>query len=137
MRFEIPESLVPKLRELQSEQNYPDDVSKSEDAVVLTLGLGPAMYLTLDGRVIIHAYMDDEVPSEASEPKEVYAAIVIGAKTRNAPELLSLLPQRPQDAVDCAACKGGGWVSFGKDAHGEPIEIVCWGCGGVGWATRS
>ncbi len=137
MNFEIPKHLIPKLRELQSKQNYPDDVLKSEDAVVMTSGLGPAMYLTFDGRIIIHPYMDDESPREASDPKEAYSAIVVGAKTRGIPELLFLLPPRPNDAMDCSACQSSGWMVFGKDMDGKPIEIVCWECGGIGWATRT
>src|ERR1051325_3900959 len=133
MRFEIPANLIPKLRELQSEQDYPDDVLRLEDAVVLTLGLGPAMYLTFDGRVIVHAYMEDEPPRESSDPKEAYTAIVVGADTRGAPELLSLLPPRPSDAIDCAACRGSGWIKMGRDIYGEPAKISCWECGGLGW----
>jgi DnaJ-class molecular chaperone len=64
---------------------------------------------------------------------------VIGAKVRDTPELLSLLPPRSNDARDCAFCEGegSGWVSFMMDIHGKPIEMVCAECGGVGWLTRS
>jgi hypothetical protein len=66
MRIEIPENLISKLRELQVKQNYSDEVLKSEDAVVMTLGLGDAMYLTFDGRVIIRTYVEDKSPVVAS-----------------------------------------------------------------------
>lgn len=137
MRFDIPETLIPKLRDLQSQQNYPDEILESEDAVVMTLGLGPAMCLAFDGRVIVHDYMDDERPRQSSDPKEAFSAIVIGAKVRKAPELLSLLLQRPANALDCADCEGSGWRQFGKDVEGKPIEVVCRGCGGTGWVRRS
>jgi len=138
MRFSIPPELIPKLRELQaqSRQFYIDKIAESEDAVVMTLGLGDAMYLALDGRVIVDefSFTDEDKPlREAKDAKEMFTAIVIGAKSCNAPELLSLLSSRPETAVDCAACECRGWKRLGKDADGNPNEIVCWECGGIGW----
>lgn len=139
MRFPIPPELVPKLRELQAQSRefYIDKIAESEDAVVMTLGLGDAMYLALDGRVIVDEFSlsDEEAkpPREAKDAKEMFTAIVVGAKRRNAPELRSLLPSRPETAVDCAACECRGWRQFGLDVYGKPVEIVCWECGGVGW----
>ena len=138
MRFQSPPELVPKLRELQAEskQFFSDPIAESEDAVVMTLGLGDAMYLTLDGRVIIDEFSlaekDDKPPREAKDATEMYAAIVVGAKQRNAPELLSLLPSRPEAALDCAACENSGWFVFGADAP-ESLKVICLECGGVGW----
>jgi hypothetical protein len=137
IRFQIPESLLPRLRQLQSESVYPDDVMKSEDAVVMMSGFGPAMYLTMDGRVIVHHYMDDEPPREASDKKEAYSAIVIGAKLRKTSELLSLLPARTVGAKDCQSCGGNGWLALGESTKGEAVTIVCHGCGGLGWSDDS
>ena len=143
MRFLIPPKLVPKLRELQaqSRQFFIDKIAESEDAVVMTLGLGDAMYLALDGRVIIDEFSlaeeEDKPPREAKDAKEMYAAIVVGAKQRNAPELLSLLPSRPETAIDCVACEKRGWRQFGLDVYGKPVEIVCWDCGGIGWIDNA
>ena len=140
MRFSIPTELIPKLRELQEQtrQYYIDKIAESEDAVVMTGGMGAAMYLTFDGRVIVH---DDDLeeetfPREAKDAKEMFTAIIISAKRRNAPELLSLLPSRPNTAVDCVACESHGWQRFGLDVHGKPVEIICWDCGGVGWIDK-
>jgi hypothetical protein len=131
MRFSITQELVTRLRELQAESNryYTDKIAESEDAVIMTLGMGGAMYLALDGRVIIHEEdLDTETePREAEGPKEMYAAVVIGAKRRGAPELLSLLPSRPETAFDCEACKNRGWQRLGS------AEVICWNCGGIGW----
>jgi len=82
MRFEIPSTLIAELRRLQSTQSYPDEVLQSEGAVVLSLGLGPAMYLTFDGRIIVHPYMENLPPYEVSDSKEACCAIVVGAKNR-------------------------------------------------------
>ena len=134
MRFEIPSTLIAELRRLQSTQSYPDEVLQSEGAVVLSLGLGPAMYLTFDGRIIVHPYMENLPPYEVSDSKEAYCAIVVGAKNRKASWLLSLLPSRPRSGLDCAQCETNGWMNFGiKNVDGEPIKIVCVDCGGTGW----
>jgi hypothetical protein len=143
MRFSIPQELIPKLRELQaqSSQFFTDKIAESEDAVVMTLGLGDAMYLALDGRVIIDEFSwepeEQKPPREAKDAKEMFTAIVVGAKKRNAPELLSLLPSRSESAVDCAACDCRGWKRLGTRADGNPNEMVCWECGGVGWIDNS
>jgi hypothetical protein len=137
MRFEIPPDLVAKLRTLQSEESVNDPILKSEDAVVLSYGLGPALYLTFDGRIIVHPYMDDLPPYEATDPNEAHCSIVVGANTRHLPELLALLPPRPPDAIDCARCTATGWMNFGLDIKGKPIKIVCAGCNGLGWLERS
>jgi hypothetical protein len=137
-RFTIPNELIPRLRELQEEskQHLVDKIAESEDAVIMSLGMGAAMYLTLDGRVIIDE--DDNFleapmqPYEARNEKEIFTAVIIGAKTRKAPELLSLLPERPTETSDCAECKSRGWKQFG-----EAVEIICIKCGGIGWVTNN
>ena len=140
-RFTIPEELLPKLHQLQeqSRQFYKDKVAESEDAVVMTLGMGAAMYLALDGRVVV---WDDDLegetePREAKDEREMFTAIVIGAKQRKAPELLSLLPERPLEALDCQECNNCGWRQFGNDEQGEPVKIICWDCGGIGWIINN
>lgn len=139
-RFTIPDELVPGLRELQAQsrqQLYTDRITEAEDAIVMTLGMGAAMYLTLDGRIIIDE--DDlwlektEPPRQAKDEKEMFAAVIIGARRRNAPELLSLLPPRPDNACSCQDCAGNGWRQFGIDTDGNPVEIICMSCGGIGW----
>lgn len=142
MRFSIPPNLVPKLRELQaqSKQRYTDKIVESEDAVVMTLGLGDAMYLTFDGRVIVDEWNypeEDQPPREAKDAKEMFMAVVIGAKRFKAQELLSILPPRAETAVDCAACERSGWVRFGQDVEGKPVDFVCPECGGVGWTDNN
>jgi hypothetical protein len=66
----------------------------------------------------------------------MFTAIIIGAKQRKAPELLSLLPKRPFEASDCTECNNSGWRQFGNDVNGNPVKIICWDCGGIGWVTN-
>jgi hypothetical protein len=106
---------------------YP--IVKMENAVVMFGGMGDPMYLTLDGRVIIEDRMDDGPPREAATLREATMAVVIGAKLREFPELLSILPERPLNSVDCQNSDQAGWY---KVAESLP-PIVCHECGGLGW----
>jgi hypothetical protein len=127
-RFDIPSKLLPKLRELQKE-DYQYPITVSEDAVVMFYGMGDPLYLTFDGRVLIEDWMNDTPIREAKNLIEATTAIVAGAKTRNFPELLSILPARPQNTDGCKKCKTTGWFT--------PLEtlgsFICRDCGGLGW----
>lgn len=116
MRLHIPDTLSPKLLALRAEQlrhPHPDEVLVGQDVVVLTLGFGPAIYLGLDGRVVIWHYMDDESPRVTEDLADIAAGLVIGAKGNDLPELLDLLPPCPAEGVVCRAC-GGRWTQFGR-----------------------
>ncbi|WP_438026080.1 hypothetical protein [Sorangium sp. So ce233] len=84
-----------------------------------TLGLRP------DGSFV---RWDQEAASPGLRPLSIgywqRMAICQAAKTR--PELASLLPPRPVDAVTCSVCGGAGTIA------GAP-QIVC-ECGGAGWS---
>lgn len=129
--FDIPNELIPKLRELQK-KDLPDKIIESEDAVVMFGGFGDPLYLTFDGRVIIEDMLDDIPPREAKTLAEAAMAIVVGAKVRNFPELLSILPKRPQKAIDCKNCNGDGWFK----PHKNLGPFFCGDCGGLGWTVK-
>lgn len=129
--FDIPDELVPKLRELQTKDSrYP--IVKSEDAVVMFYGLGDPLYLTFDGRIIIEDMLDDVPPREAENLVKATSAIVLGAKIQNFPELLSILPKRGENTTDCENCSASGWLEIGKDS----FSVVCHQCGGLGWKIQ-
>ena len=93
-------------------------------------GMGDPMYLTFDGRVIIdECFMEDKGPREAETLVEAAMAVVIGAKVRNFPELLSILPARTPSAVDCQNCNKTGWLQLIENIP----PFVCHECGGLGW----
>jgi hypothetical protein len=72
-------------------------------AVMLYAGLGPEIYLRLDGRVFIREDWIDEDAGiqETTDLHEAAAGLVIAARHYALPELLTLLPSRPHDANDC------------------------------------
>lgn len=125
--FEIPESLVPKLRELQARDQQVKELV-DEDVVEMFPGLGDPMYLTFDGRIIILDMMGELPPREAATLLEATSPIVIAARNRKCPELLDLLPKRGEGDLACSLCSTTGWFRPNLE-----IEIVCYECGGLGW----
>jgi hypothetical protein len=136
-RFSIPEDLIPRLRALRARQRDWRALIDAEDVVHLYYGLGPALFLAFDGRVLVDPYDWDETGAyEVTDPKEAWTAVVVGADVWGFPDLLRLLPARPPGAVDCVVCKGAGWV-FAKDAEGKNLKLLCWDrCGGLGWVCE-
>ena len=49
------------------------------------------------------------------------------------PELLSFLPERPSEAIQCSGCAGTG-IPVARFANPALRQIVC-RCGGSGWIT--
>ncbi|MBX7104746.1 MAG: hypothetical protein K1X57_11740 [Gemmataceae bacterium] len=137
MPVQIPDTLRPKLLALRAKQlqhPYPDMVLVAQEVVILTLGFGPAIYLGLDGRLLIWHYMDDEPLRVTEDIAEIAAGLVIGAKNYDLPELHDLLPPRPAGGAGCRACGGRRWVQFGRRVGGDgPSWLVCWECRGLGW----
>jgi ribosomal protein S27AE len=130
--FELPKNLIPKLKELQS-KDLPEKMVQTEDAVVMFYGMGDPMYLTLDGRILIdECFMEDKGLREAENLIEAAMAVVVGAKVRNFPELLSILPARPENAIDCQNCEKTGWFMAGEVLG----PFVCGKCGGLGWKLK-
>jgi hypothetical protein len=133
--FDIPDDLVPRLRELQSRQNPWNDLIEAEDVVHLYYGLGPALFLAFDGRVIVDDYFNETGAYEVTDPKEAWTAVAIGADVWGVPELRRLLPERPPGAVDCPDCKGSGWLRW-PSADGRERSVVCERCGALGWLAE-
>src|SRR5262245_14100996 len=135
-RFLIPEDIIPVLRGLRARQQPWRDLIEAEDVVHLYYGLGPAMFLTFDGRVLVDRWdWDDRGAYEVTDPKEAWVAVVLGADDFDVPDLLRLLPPRRPDAIDCPVCGGAGWV-FATTQDGREAGIVCWErCGGLGWVA--
>jgi hypothetical protein len=133
-RFQIPEDLIAKLRDLRARQRDWRELIDAEDVVHLYYGLGPALFLTFDGRVLVDNFDWDETGAyEVTDPKEAWSAIVVAASVWGFPELLWLLPPQPPNTIHCVQCNGTGWTSW-VDSEGKAGRVVCWDrCGGLGW----
>ena len=136
--LDIAPALREKLKKVRAkqltQQSYHDEVFAEQDVVILTLGLGPAMYLHLDGYVIIWdseaMWSDNKHPIKTKDIKEIAGAIVVGAKRLDMPELLELLPPPPRSASICPQCSGKRTMDFGSTPE---HWIVCPRCNGLAW----
>lgn len=108
-----------------------DEVESSHDAFLLDPGMGPMLYLTTDGRVLVdeRAWDGDNV-REATDD-EATAALVAGAANTSIAALLDLIPAKPDGAVDCAMCSATRWLDIG------PHHLICGHCHGRGWVARA
>jgi hypothetical protein len=128
-RFTFSPTMIERLRAIQAEQMawYADPILRDHDAVVVTYGLGPAMYLCLDGRVLILDHDEDEpAPVETEDENDLRSISVIMAKRHNMTDLLTtdLFPPRPVGASECRLCSGTRWVQD---------KISCPLCRALGW----
>ncbi len=128
-RLTLSESMIASLRAIQAKQMayYDDPVLRDHDAVVATYGLGPAMYLCLDGRVLILDHdEDDPAPVETDDENDLRIISVIMAKRHKMTDLLTtyLFPPKPAGASECRLCSGTRWVQD---------KISCPLCRALGW----
>ena len=135
MKFDVPPVLVEKLRRRKPGGDYADVAMREHNAFVLDLGMGPAMYLRLDGQVLIdERWWFGDAVREATDDEAITALVSGSAKTGIA-ELLDLIPPPPPDARPCSTCKGSRWVTLPiLDVHGKEGRYVCRHCAGRGWA---
>jgi hypothetical protein len=120
-RFRIPDDLVPRLRELQARQKSWSDVVDAEDVVHLYYGLGPALFLAFDGRVITDDYdnfTEGAGVYEVTDPKEAWVAVAIGADVWGVPELRRLLPERPGARPTARSARGRGGCGRPRSTRG-------------------
>lgn len=111
-----------------------DEVECGHDAVLVTAFLS-GWYLTLDGRVLTVSFFGEDVgvPVEAS-PVQRRRVVAIARRRFELPGLDVLWPVRGDGASDCVVCDGSGWQVGGTDVgSGEPGEMPCRGCHGLGW----
>ena len=123
-RFKIPTDLFPILEAFRKKDALmlSDSSLDSQPFIILYLGLGPQAFLTFDGRVIACGPEENDPCYEVIDEREACFAIVEGAQTRDASELLRLLPLRPDNAIDCHNCLGKGNI----------LNHPCFQCGGLG-----
>lgn len=100
-----------------------------DDALVLHIGMGPVYYLFRDGYIRTDDFLDADSELRLASDDEAAEGSVLGSFKLGAPELLSLLPERPTDAVMCEQCNGTRWMRI----EGLNAEWLCFACHGRGW----
>jgi hypothetical protein len=108
------------------------EVEDQEDAFLLDPGMGPMIYLTADGRVLMdYRTWDGDEICEAKLDNAI-ASLIIGAEKTGIPDLLRLVPACPDDGSPCPRCEGERW---GKPLRDRGLKIICSTCYGRGWIT--
>jgi hypothetical protein len=140
MPFDLPDHLLSALREAQPNRGN-DPLLREHDAFMLDPGLGPALILTSDGRVLEDGTCWDGTPIRELEGGAAFEALVVGAKKTKIAALLELLPPRPPEAADCSWCHGKRFAPPPvKGATPEQVAhlptFICTTCHGLGWLGR-
>jgi hypothetical protein len=130
MRFVLSSSLLRELQAWRASRPL-DGVERAHDAFCLDPGLGPASFLTADGRVLVDGTCWDDTPIKEASEAEAFASIVVGARKMGIDKLLDLLPRQPDGAPTCARCNGSRYAS----AAPELPQVVCPDCHGLGWTA--
>jgi hypothetical protein len=134
MRFSIPPDVLRRLRG-RTATRAKDEVETAEDGFLLHPGMGPALYLTSDGRVLKdNRDWDESCAIEEGTDDDAVAALVIGAENLDLHDLIDLLPPPPANSRPCNCCAGSHWYAF-KDYFGRPARIVCPECRGRGYIS--
>jgi len=86
--------------------------------------------LSRDGEMIVIDTEDGQPPRPATDSER---RVTLFRSITRYPELLSLLPPRPSEAIDCPACSGTGVLTV-RFVNPKLRDVVC-RCGGGGWIT--
>jgi hypothetical protein len=79
VRLVLPESLLEELR-VWRESRLLDPIEREHDTFCLDPGLGPAYFLTSNGRMLVDGTYWNETPVREASDDEALAAIVVGAR---------------------------------------------------------
>lgn len=105
---------------------YRRSLAKQADALPVYVDMGGVIFLSKVGELITYEPSSDEYRIEGDE-KWRKAALVTMA--RDYPELASLLPPRPDNAIDCPDCHGLG-------RHPALANALCDRCDALGWVLE-
>jgi hypothetical protein len=100
-----------------------EEAARKFDALPLYEGWDGWGVLTEQGQVL--EATDAGAVSPAEDPMRTMY-LVKGSETY--PELRALLPIRSSTSIDCAHCKGSGWMCIG-----EATRFRCGECRALGW----
>jgi hypothetical protein len=139
MRFRLSDDVLHALRQAQPDR-WGDPLLREHDAFMLDPGMGPALILTTDGRVLEDGTCWDGTPVKEVTDDGALEAIVIGFRKTGVSALLELLPPRPAIASDCPRCHGDRFAPpHVEGASAEQLAqfppFICTFCHGLGWVA--
>jgi len=112
-------------------------LSTDRTAVLVDGSIGYGCYISPDGDLFLETYDvgSGEPPEVDRSYRAQIAVLILGS--RNLPQLVDLIPQRPVDATDCSGCNDTGWTHREIYRHIGGEGILCEECFGLGWVQRS
>ena len=94
----------------------------------LAVDMGGFFGIRLDAEVVGFIYDNLDSPIKIEDRRIFNSILYQGSKIY--PELMPLVPVRPNDAITCPSCHGTGVISGLPDKLKD--KVVCF-CGGLGW----
>ena len=139
MRFHLPDHVLHALQQAQPDR-LGDPLLREYDAFMLDPGMGPALILTTDGRVLEDGTCWDGIPVKEATNDAALEAIVIGFKKTGIAALLELLPSRPDMAGECPRCHGDRFAPPHVEgaSAAQLVQLprfICNFCHGLGWVA--
>ncbi|MBI1313640.1 hypothetical protein GC176_20300 [bacterium] len=129
--FKLTEQQLVLLRQRRSECSS-DPIANEYDAFMLYPGMGPAIYITADGRIIWYDYGEWGV-GDSLTLKDAIFGVVAGIPETRIESLREVLPRRPNDSTTCKLCDGSGRMQVPMLTK----SFICSDCGGLGWQSNS
>jgi hypothetical protein len=129
MVMELHPEIVDEIRRRieEARQRFPSRLSDDGKAIRVYGGMSYDCWISPDGDIYAETYdplCEDSPVADRSRDAQL---MVLSLGARTFPQLLWLLPVRPATAVDCSACRGGGWFWVGE------MDFICHDCCGLGW----
>jgi hypothetical protein len=128
--------LIARLLKEYLADSAPDEFNFRETAAVaralpLVAEMGGVYAINTKGDVLSFGWDNLEVPNEETDMRIRNIALFQGSKRY--PEIASLIPDRPHDALTCPHCEGTGIDPFSAKHN---IEGIVSYCGGLGWIPK-
>lgn len=105
------------------------DLAKTLDALPLDSVEYLWFFMHPDGKLLAFNLFFDEVTAEFTDLRDIAYGLRVGAE--HYPELLALMPSRPEDSTGCKSCDEKGWY-FGDSGQ----RYACGDCHGCGWFSN-
>ncbi len=111
--------------------HLPSGLSPDGKALMVDGGIGYSCWISPDGDVYMETYTLDNEDAPIVDRSRRAQLLALSLGVRTFPQLESLLPPRPANAVDCPECQGAGRFQIGK------FPVVCSPCCGLGWLENA
>ncbi|WP_422929347.1 hypothetical protein [Singulisphaera sp. PoT] len=109
------------------------EIFYEREVVMLQVFMGRASFLDVEGHVWYENFGEGDDPKILRDARDIASEIVRWSGAIGLPELIDMLPSRPETAVVCGICGGSRWfpASMMVSLEGKPLR--CLRCYGLGW----